>query len=302
MKKLMAFNLFFTAIILLLFGTSHATDGVWVDKQKQINRSITLKNNQQVSITNSFGKVNVNNWSRNEVKVEITIKVSAVNDKLAQELLDRIQIIENIGAAISFETKTGAVKNVSKQSKMEIDYVVTLPSQTPLYVKNSFGDTFIPDRKGATEILQSFGGLKAGNLYRDAVIKVEFGKLIADGIDGSKIKSSYSEVDVKKLSGDLKASFEFCAKLQLGLTNNLDALVINASYSDLTLIVPRNFNGDFTVNTSFGKAQGGTYVALNDATREKKYGPTFDRLYTGRAGNGKSMVVVNSSFGNVRFE
>ena len=308
MKKLVIFSIFFLSAF-FVFAERPVAEGFWIDKKKVITKTYPLRSDQKVSITNSFGEVAVNNWNRNEVKVEITIRVSANNEKKAQEILDQIRIEENSGKEISFETKIGAngannsrVKTKNNDSKMEINYVVTLPAQAPLYIKNSFGNTFIPDRKGATEIRQSFGNFTAGNLTRDADIKVEFGKLIANGIDGSKIKSSYSEVNIKKLAGDLKTSFEFCKKLELGLSNDIEALTVNASYSDLKILVPGNFNGNFRIKTSFGKAQSGTLLKLNDETKEPKYGPAFDRIYTGKSGNGKTVILINSSFGNVSFD
>lgn len=300
MKKLIIFNIFF--IMALACTYSVAAENPWAEKKKVVTRTYPLRGNQKVSITNSFGKVNVNNGNRSEVKVEITISVSARTDQAAQEILDRIQIDERNSSEISFETKfTNNPKGRNNNTKMEINYEVTLPAQTPLYIKNSFGNTVIPDRSGNTELQQSFGDLTTGNLSQLANVKVEFGKFAAEKVDGSRIKASYSDVNIKTLTGDLKTDFEFCKKLRLGLSNGLQSLTVKTSYSDLQITVPQNFNGNFQINTSFGKAQGGSFVRLTDQTKEKKYGPTFDRAYTGKTGNGKTNVFINASFGDVRF-
>lgn len=294
--------LFSFAISILCVAQKNYT----IEKTKLISKIYPLSAGQKVNINNQFGKVVINNWNKSDVKAEITIITNSKDEASAQKLLDEIVINENIANAISFETKIGNSRSGSKtrngtNSSMQINYDVYMPQGNPLMVKNSFGNTYIPSRNGLTELYQSFGDLTTGKLTRVDDLKVEFGKLMAESIQGNKIKSSYSDVNVKELAGILSGSFDFCSKLQLGLTNQLESLTINTSYSDLRINVPSSFNGSFYIKTSFGDVKNKSALKLTDATKEKKYGPVFDKTYNGQSGNGKASIKINTSFGNVSF-
>ena len=102
MKKSIAYS-FFLFTTLIFAYKSYASAEPWIEKKKVITKTYQLSANQKVSITNTFGGVNVQSWERNEVKVEVTIKVSSNNERMAQEILDQIWIDDHSGREISFE-------------------------------------------------------------------------------------------------------------------------------------------------------------------------------------------------------
>lgn len=305
MKQLLITYNFLLLALLPLY--SFAITKPALDKKKVIVKTFPLTSNQKVSITNQFGKVEVNNWERKEVKIEVTIITNAKDDELAQMILDEITIKETANADISFETKINANRGVDKarrgknniSSSMQINYKVFMPASNPLYVKNSFGDTFINDRTGATQLFQSYGSLVTGTLSQLKDVKVEFGKLISEGIYASQIHSSYSDVNVKNLAGDVKSDFQFCGKLQLGLSKNIENLLIDASYSDLLLLLPEKLNASFLIKTSYGDLKNRSAIKLTDETQEKKFTPVFNRTYTGKSGNGAAIIQIKNSYGDV---
>ncbi|MFT3903316.1 MAG: hypothetical protein QM727_09085 [Niabella sp.] len=290
---------------LMLGLTAHANEYESnFEKKKTIVRTYSLSPNQQVDIVNQFGKVEVVNWDKREVKAEITITVNARTEEVAQKILDNITIRESNSGKISFETKIGSDNSVKKNNKgdkksMEINYVVYMPSTNPLTVKNSFGDTFIASRGGLTNLSQSFGDLNIGNLSRVSDLKVEFGKLKAEKIQVEKIKSSFSDVDVYQLAGDVQSKFEFCKKLSIGLSDKLENLDVDVSYSDLKLALSDLSDAKLSIKTSFGDTKNKSSIKLRDETEQKKYGPTFDKKYEAQVGNGKGTIVIKSSFGTV---
>ncbi|MBK7557733.1 MAG: hypothetical protein IPI54_05295 [Chitinophagaceae bacterium] len=62
------------------------------EKSKSVNRTYNVSASDRLNISNSFGKVEVNTWNKNEIKVDVSIEVSANTDALAQKMIDRISV------------------------------------------------------------------------------------------------------------------------------------------------------------------------------------------------------------------
>ncbi|WP_346237252.1 hypothetical protein ABDK00_011520 [Niabella insulamsoli] len=296
MKKIIkAFSLLLC--LWLVTYAAHADNG---EKRKTFTKTYPLRSQQKVKISNKFGKVEVNSWARNEVKVDVTIMASSKDDRATQAILDNINIESSDGDPIVFTTKFSNNANTkTKSSKMEINYVVYMPADNPLEIKNEFGSTILPDWRGDVSLDQSFGPLTTGQLQRAKKIDVDFGSLNAAAIHDGQLKISYSKLKVEKLSGAISSKIDFCKGSTLGLHPTLTQLDIKASYSDVSIRLPSNLSARYQIKTSFGDLKNSSPVPISNQTKEKKYGPTFDKVYAGSSGSGKAAVTISSSFGDI---
>ncbi|GAB3428466.1 DUF4097 family beta strand repeat-containing protein [Niabella aquatica] len=294
-KIIKAYSLLLLLTALTL--VAHADDG---EKNKTYSKTYSLRDNQEVKISNKFGKVTVNNWNRKEVKVDVSITVYANDDKVAQNIIDNINIESTEANFISFTTKfSGNNNNKGKNIKMKVNYTVYMPSSNPLSVKNEFGNTYIPDWPGEVNIDQSFGDIETGVLPKVKDIKVQFGSLISKSINDGNMKISYSDLKIDNLSGNITTRIDFCKGSKIGLPSKLDRLDMKISYSDVTLHISPSLDATFTISTSFGDLKNSSKLNLTNETREKKYGPTFDKKYSGKTGSGKAVVNISNSFGDI---
>ena len=62
------------------------------EKRRSINKTYQVSGSTMIKLSNSFGKMHVETWDKNEVKVDIEIIARASNDDRAQTLLDKIDI------------------------------------------------------------------------------------------------------------------------------------------------------------------------------------------------------------------
>lgn len=305
MKKLLILFSFYQLLSML----GHATNPTDFEFEKKSTtvKNYTLQGDETVVIKNTFGRVNVTTWDKNEVKIIITIYVSSNDQSIAETVFNQISIKESIGKTISLDTKIGGngTKNNSTKkntnSKMEINYEIQLPSNTPLTIENSFGNTTIDNRTGLTNVHQSFGNLTVGNLKQAGNINVEFGNLSAKSIDAKKVQSSYSNVKINEIEGFFKGNFEFCSALELSISKTLESLNINSSYSKLLLSLPEYFNGSFDIKTSFSDLKNKSPYKIIDETADKT-GPVFDKVYKGNCGDGKSKIVIRDDFGKITIQ
>jgi hypothetical protein len=155
--------------------------------------------------------------------------------------------------------------------------------------------------QGPVEITQKFGDLVAGKLTNIKDLKVEFGKATLESISNCKIQVKFSEATVKKMSGAIKANFEFSGKVSLPLDNDVTDFNLNNSYSNIVVAVSNNFSGDFDIYTNFGKFSNDTQLPIKEQKGDNDQGPKFDKSFSGKSGSGACKVKVKSNFGDVKF-
>ena len=281
-------------------------------KSKSYTKSYNLSGNDKVSLNNQFGEMKLNTWDKNEVKVDVSIVGKADEEPRAQEILDRISIIDSKdGNTVSFKTKFADEDDKGKKERnkdnkdehnnegMEINYTVYLPATATLDAQNQFGKMIVPDYRGEAVIECKFGSLTAGKISNAKEVTVEFGEATIAQINGGKLNIKFSEGTVNKLSGDVKTDLEF-SQVKLMIDNDVKNLDIRNSYSTVYLDLNKNFSATYDIHTSHGEFSNKTSFAIKEEGKEDRgYGPRFDRKYTGTSGSGSSKLKINSSFGEI---
>lgn len=314
---------------LLLAGAVAFAMGDDGEKQKTYSKSYPVSASDKISINNQFGEVKISTWDKNEVKVDVTITGRAATDEKIQSILDRISIEDGRNSeGVYFKTNMAGNYNKNRDDKkdkdkdgdgdkdkdrdksrdkkgnnegMNIDYVVFMPAGNPLHLENQFGKTIVPDLKGPVEITEKFGDLVAGKLSNVKSLSVEFGKATVESISNGKVNVKFSEASVKKMTGAIKANFEFSGKVSLPLDNDVTDFNLNNSYSSIQVSVSNNFSGDFDIYTNFGDFKNNTQLPITEKKEDEDHGPKFDKTYSGKSGSGACKVKVKSSFGSIKF-
>jgi hypothetical protein len=294
-----------TGLLLVFAGSLFASGEPDTEKRKTYTKSYTLGSNDKVSIDNQFGEVKIITWSKAEVQTDVTIIARGNSEEKAQEILDHINIEDGKNSeGVYFKTNMKNHNSKGKgehNQKMEINYEVHMPAGNPLDLENSFGSTNVPDMTGPVELTQKFGDLVAGNLSNAKEIRVEFGSIAVENVSNSKMVIKFSKAEIKKMSGNIKLSLEYCDKVKLHLDNTVTDLNINNSFSDIQIAVANGFSGDFDIHTSFSDLKNEEVLGIKEEKQEDEHGPKFDKDYTGKTGSGANKVKIKSSFGKIKF-
>lgn len=299
-----------TAVLLVAVTGLFAKEGPDVEKKKTYTKSYAVSSSDKVSINNQFGEVKIITWNKSEAQVDVTITVKGSSDERAQTILDRINIEDGKSSdGVWFKTnmknqnwKGNDNRKGEHNQSMEINYEVHMPAANPLDLDNQFGKSFVPDMTGPVEITQKFGDLVAGNLANVKELHVEFGSAVIESIKDCKVVIKFSKAEIKKMSGNIKATFEYCDKMKLSLNNTVTDLNINNQFSKIELSVADGFNGDFDIHTSFSEFHNSTSLPIKETRDDSDdHGPRFDKDYSGKSGSGACKVKIKASFGNVKF-
>jgi len=205
-----------------------------VEKEKKVNKKFTVNAQHVLDIKNKFGKVHINTTAKNEITVDVTVKVKRRSESKAQETLDAISIDiseDKAGNKISFVTRMDGSMNSKDGDSFEVNYLVNMPKGNPLVIVNSFGPTYLADFDGTLDLKSSYGQVKMDNLSSvEAKIKVSFGGASINSLKTADIDISYSEMDLKSAGSlVLKNSFSDISITKVGNLN------ITSKYGDVKL-------------------------------------------------------------------
>ncbi|NOW97509.1 DUF4097 family beta strand repeat-containing protein [Mucilaginibacter sp. SG564] len=300
------------------------------EKIKTYSKVYSAAGSDELKIENSFGEISVNTWDRNEFKVDVQIKVYADFDADADRFLDVIQISDSKTAGLVwFKTVIGNNGNLSPElwkgegenhiKKIEINYVVYMPTKNTLSINNKYGNTILPDLPGKVTLHSFYGSLKAKNLLNPLnEIKVRFGDATISSLTGGSLQIAYGSLNLSesdKLNADISygpakigtlrtsgnIKVKYCSKLQIaGLDKNLKVLDINSSYSNVKLGINKSENANFDINTYYGSF---TYDKVRASLLGKVPGTEPQKNYTGQLGKGNpdKTITIRSNYGHVDF-
>ena len=287
------------------------------EKTKSVNRSYNVSTSDKLSIENKFGTVEIHTWNKNEIKVDIEIKVSAKTEEWAKSVLNDIQVEDSkAGNGIMFKTlfvedldkkegkpdgekRMDKYKNKNTHQILEVNYNVYMPVSNPLKILNQFGPTTIPEYKGEIDLVSKFGSLTTGLLTNIKNIKVEFGKASFESISNCSVTVEYSKAEFKKLIGNIKLDLKFCEGTKVNVDNNLSNLDIKASYSTVNLKPAADFSASYGLATNFSDFHNRTNIKFDSDDSDNGESPRFERKYNGKSGSGTIPVKVSANFGKI---
>jgi hypothetical protein len=283
------------------------------EQRKEINKTYQVSPATSLSFTNSFGRLHINTWDKNEVQVNIEIITRASSESKAKDMLGRININiddSNPASAISFKTSLSNRNNSGNQS-FEINYNVSIPVNNPLYMKNSFGDAYLGDFKGSLTLDESYGNLKAEHLEGASKIDLSFGggTSTIGSIRQGSLKVGYSNLDVG-LIGQLEVNTQFSnikiekamdvslsakyGEVKFGEVNSMDANVNFASFKidqlEKKLVLDIEYGG----NTSIGEVSKN----IQNLQVESSFGPVKLDL----PADLNASIKVKVEFGNLDYD
>ena len=214
-------------------------------------------------------------------------------------------------------------KNGNEEKRgVQVNYTVYMPSKNPLDINNRYGSTTLPDFEGPLNISSSYGSLTAEKLANPANrIKVSYGSATIESFSTGVLDVSYGSLklaNADKLTADIRyssakiGSLTNSGKIDVAygscrieeMNKNVQNLIINSSYSGLTMGIDETANFNFDVTVSYaGFNYNDAKVNITRKTPDenaKGFNPT--KNYVGTYGKGSdSKIVIKSNYGGVKF-
>ncbi len=210
--------------------------------ERTINKNFPLNPKGKITIDNSYGVVKLNSWDKNEVAIEVVIKVKGANKARAAELLDKIEInfdssASNVYASTLLpDSRQAWWKSFSffgsNNLDYSINYLVQMPKTAALDIENEYGNIYIDETEGATHLVCAYGRLEAGSLkHSENTIEISYApNSTIDYIYKANIEADYSGLSI----GESNA-IEYDADYSKSKFGRIDKLNFDADYGSLRL-------------------------------------------------------------------
>lgn len=296
-------------------------------KVKNYSKSYSADSNDQLDLSNTYGRITVNTWARNEVKVDVQIKASANRESVAQDGIDMVSIDDNKdGNVISFRTRINNNSNWGRSDhhKIDVNYIVYMPAKMQLDVKNNYGTIILPDLSGLVRVKANYTNVStkrlsnpmcelAGNYGNFTVaelnggrINVNYGNVTVEDANNLKINVNYGNLSLGTVKGAMAINLAYVGDLKIAEVNNdLRNLNIHASYSTLNLGVAPRSNFRFDVVTTYADFKyDEDKVNITERVPEPgSRGSHTTKVYRGVFGKGSpdAEVRIVSTYGGVTF-
>jgi hypothetical protein len=232
---------------------------------------------KSLEISNKYGDVVIENWSKDQIVIDVKVTVDMSNRDKAQKYLDLIDVQFSEGASV-ISAKTVIDNNFNftgwgDSRKFSIDYNIKMPVGTDLNLSNKYGNTDIDELHGLLNIEIKYGNLTAGKLTRGNVkplnkLVIAYGKGTIDETGWLDLTERYvGSMDIGKSQAILLDSKY--SKISLGETSslvgeskydnirieNIKNLVLENGYTEVNIgeltkkLTYNGSYGSFTINT-----------------------------------------------------
>ncbi|MEQ9403412.1 MAG: hypothetical protein RIM99_07505 [Cyclobacteriaceae bacterium] len=231
----MKYNLTLAFLLLALTGWSKDQN----EKRKVIDKSYKVTASTSLRISNSFGKIEINTWEKNEFAIKVEMIGRGRDDERAQKILDEIDVDISEGSTqISFQTSIEKMKNRNNEG-FEVNYTISMPATNPLEIKNSFGDVYMEDRSGDLEINVAYGSMKVGDVKGKTDLKLSFGSGSINGVKEANMNVKYSKFDIE--SADKLDLVQGFSDIEIGEVKDLE---LESKYGSVEIEKAHTIDGD----------------------------------------------------------
>jgi hypothetical protein len=303
------------------------------EKIKTYSKSYAVDGNDKLEIENKYGRVNVNTWNKNEIRVDVQIKGDASDNETAQKMIDAISISDSkSGDIVSFRTNFGngsssiwnLFNNMNDHHKVEVNYTIYMPSTISLTMSNKYGAVVLPSLSGKVVLDNAYGSIVAKALtnpsnelrFRYYEVNIEelkagqidlsYGSLKLGNVGRLEANVTYAPIDIGKLSTSGSFNVRYGGGIKINeISKDLKNLDIDGKYSSVNINLRGDESFDFDITVKYGSFNyddNRLKVTSKSPDDSKGYHPT--KSYRGYMGNNNSSnkITINSTYQSVKIE
>lgn len=293
------------------------------DFEKTYSETFSVNGNGDVRLTNRYGDIRVETWDRDEVKIEVRVKVSADDQDDADRTFDRIEVSFSGGA--NSATATTSIGSKGRKSKgvirslidgewpswsggggsndFKVHYTVKMPASANLETDAKYCDVVLPNLSGNNRLTVGYGDLVAGDLTGRNEISVSYGSARVDQLgENSSFRVRYCDGNSIRKAADLRYDGRY-SETEIG---TVDRLRVDAGYEELEVRQAReirfdgNYN-DLVVELVERIFLDGNYsdVEINEVTKELEVDASYGDLEIDHLGAGFERVYIRVNYVDV---
>lgn len=265
-------------LVVMAFLLCHNIRAQETKLTKSISKSFETSDRLNLEITNKYGNVIIETWSKNEVSIKIEILSFGKDENSAKKLMDRVefdfkQSSDYLEIESVFDRKKSFFKDmmnaigdysasILSKHKLQVNYELNVPeSIASLTIDNRFGDVHIGEIDGRFNITIAHGDLRINNIADHSRLTVNYGKVRIKEANELNLSMKGSELELetaRKLKLRSSSSTIFIGEVSiLDIESTNDNLEINevkdisgtANFSEVSI---SNLKESCRIDQSYG--------------------------------------------------
>jgi len=300
------------------------------DYQKNYSKNFRVDGSGDVRLSNRYGEITVETWDRDEVKIDVRVKVSADDQDDADRLFDRIEVsfsggansasaITSVGTAA--KKKGGIISTLlgdmewpwsssggssSNSNDFRVYYRVKMPAAASLETEAKYCDVSLPDLSGNNNLSVGYGNLVAGDLTGRNQVSVSYGTARINQLgDNSTFRVRYCDGNEIRKATSLRYDGRY-SETEIG---TVDRLSVDAGYEEIKIESARevrvdgNYN-DIVVNHAERIYLDGNYsdVKIGELIRELEVDASYGDLEIDHVRTGFESIYIRTNYIDVELD
>ena len=203
-------------LILLIFSSLSAQSE---SEMRSFIKTVPVGKETSLEVTNKYGNIHITAWNKDSAYIRAEVKAFASNQTKLKKMFDGLTVnitetkylvraetefTQNIN--MLFERFKGMTsKLISYDSRVEINYYISIPDYLNIKIENKYGDVYMEDNSGNLSVSVSNGSFKANSLGKGSTITLAFCNATINSVSSGNIHASFSEISIGK-TGDLSVN------------------------------------------------------------------------------------------------
>lgn len=270
---------------------------------KSIHKTFDVSDDVLVGVSSRYGNIKIQTWQRNEVEVDVLIKVKCNNTNKGQQFLDGVDIdFSSTGSTVGMKTTYPDQENASWWSSwwnnsqninFEVHYDIKAPVGMSSELINKYGNIFQEPITGDCNVVNKYGDISLESVH-DLELDLGYGKAQLGSANNVNIEIKYSSLTLQDCD-DISIESKY-SDFNLG---NVGNLILSTKYDGYTITSAKrvNYNGKYD-DLKIGKVHYISVETKNTDIRiqELSNGGAFDSKY------GSVRVTKMGSFKNINID
>lgn len=243
---------------------------------KKIEKTFAYKVGYEVNIEGEKADVSIKTWDKNEILVELELIAKHKEQAVALKDIESLKYLtQRVKNKIYLRNYVSVEENAQKpNAALSARYVITLPKDCPVYLKNHFGVANISNLTNSLRINSEFSKIGLDNIEGTVDLQSRFGDIIGDLIDGQvSINSRRSDITLTNISGSYDITAQY-GVIRIFAEDQLLKLNLDATHSDVYFFNPNPAFYSYNLVANQGQINLPEELNLNlmeDQPQMKKY-------------------------------
>ena len=287
-----------SVLSLLLILVPFSSGGQSYSEKRTFQKTFPVNKEMTLEITNKYGTIHLTTWNKDSVSVKAEIEAFASSQTKLGKMFDGINInySESNYLIIAqtdftqsinmlFESFKGMTKKlIPYDSRVQINYFVSLPENINLKIDNKYGDIYMENNSADISVSLSNGSFKANTLNKASEMKLTFCDATINKIVSGTIDASFSEVGI-------------------GESNNLSISSISSRFDlkQTGKLYTESRRDKFFIG-SLISVDGDSYFTdykIDDLKDELNLITKYGSIYIDKIGKGIQLIIINSGYTDI---